>query len=535
MAHLAHYKRSGVAAMVGHYDREAERKGYHRDNIDASRTAQNFAIGADSPDALAAAVRARVGQAVAQHEQETGKRIRKDANVLSDWVITLPKDCPRDKAAAFFQTCVTAVQARYGKENVPGGFVHMDESTPHVHIPVVPVKDGRLRASKVFTRADLQGFHSYIGKACDTILGFHVSVELDPQDAGAKQLSHLKQKDYKLAKDELRDAQEKALRATEKAAEATKAAAVAENARKAAESRKRDSEAAAEASEKARKQAASDAESAKEDLETQRRRAKQLGPEGKGIDWQYQDGHVEHESSVGEVRAARDAEERLRSVAIKQRETAEADAMSASLDAASARSEAEAWQAMVRDVQGISYKDEDGHERMGIKGMEQAYAAAQERLKAAQAAETVAVQQAQKAQDAAQGTEQYLAHAKADLQKSLAEAARAKQERDRYARERLIDWTEIDSAIAEVARYVATVVVSLWDSARDFAVSVWQAWRGEWGRAITAKVGYSEQYHDELSVEQMAGVCVEQRRPDIAHALGVDEEREERGYDDWER
>lgn len=448
MAHLAHYKRAGVAAMVGHYNREAERKGYHRDNIDPSRTAQNFAIGAASPDALAAAVRARVDQAVAQHEESTGKRIRKDANVLSDWVITLPKDCPREYAPAFFQICVTAVQARYGKENVPGGFVHMDEMTPHVHIPVIPVKDGRLRASKVFTRADLQGFHSYIGKACDTILGFHVSVELDPADAGTKQLSHLKQKDYKLAKDELRDAQEKTLRATEKAAEARKAQTVAENAQKASEERRR-------------------------------------------------------------------AENASEARAVAQRKEAEEDAAKAREDAAVAQADAAAWQALVADVQGVSYVDEDGNERMGIKGMEQAYAAAKERLEAAQAAEREAVQQAQKAQ----------ANAREWHGRALA-----------HFHEMHLTPDDLLDALRTMARRVADVVCQLWVRARDIAVQEWDIWQTQDLPKAAGDMGIYIGDALDISDRAMRETAEAYGHPEIADdLLDMPEQAQELGYDEWER
>ena len=517
MAHIAKYQAAALGGMLAHYARTPELKhGYRRDNIDPARTTLNYNLAPAHPCGQVDFINDRIASLGLK------RKVRKDAIRMCDCVLTMPKSLDPSREREFFEDAYAFLANRYGAENVVSAYVHMDESMPHMHFAWVPVtEDGRLSAKDVVTRSELRTLHTDLQKSLEKAMGCQVDVLIPEDRRQEKAAKYVGLAEFKAASAAAQKARDGAAAAVAQEKTAKAEAERAEVAQKAAESRKRDSEAAAEAAEK--------------DLETQRRRAGQLGPDGEGINWHYPDGHVEHESSVGEVRAARDAEERLRSVAIKQRETAEADAMSAKLDAASARSEAEAWQAMVRDVQGISYKDEDGHERMGIKGMEQAYAAAQERLKAAQAAETVAVQQAQKAQDAAQGTEQHLAHAKADLQKSLAEAARAKQERDRYARERLIDWTEIDSAIAEVARYVATVVVSLWDSARNFAVSVWQSWRGEWGRAITAKVGYSAQYHDELSVEKMAEVCEEQRRPDIAHALGVDEEREERGYDDWER
>lgn len=233
MAHLAHYKRSGAAPMLAHYERRPElERGFTRENIDASRTAENYAIGADSPQALAAALRSRVDGAIAAHEADSGKAIRKDANIVSDWVVTLPRDCPRQDARRFFETAVDVCRARYGAENVLGGFVHMDETTPHVHIPVVPVKDGRIRAAKVFTRSDLQRFHKDLGRAEDAALGRHVSVELDQEQQGEKQLSHLGQAEYVAAREE-------AARAAERAAAAEGARRAAESAQRAAEDAQR--------------------------------------------------------------------------------------------------------------------------------------------------------------------------------------------------------------------------------------------------------------------------------------------------------
>lgn len=189
--------------MVGHYAREAEARGYVRENIDNARTRLNYEICSRSRGPLETQVRDRVREAVETHERTAGKALRKDANVLMDWVVTLPKDCPEDKARDFFLATVKFVRGRYGADNVPGGFVHMDEATPHVHIPVVPLLDGRLQASKVVCRADLKTFHKALSAAVDKALGFHVSVELDESQKGAKQLSALSQDEYKAAKDEL--------------------------------------------------------------------------------------------------------------------------------------------------------------------------------------------------------------------------------------------------------------------------------------------------------------------------------------------
>lgn len=235
MAHVAKVKLSGVAPMIGHYDRQAERRGYRRDNIDPARTALNYAVCDASRGPLDAQVRHAVRLAMESHERVSGRAVRRDANVMMDWVVTAPADLRPADQKRFFNCVVDFVRARYGAGNVPGGFVHLDEATPHVHVPVVPLAGGRLQASKVVDRADLRTFHKDLGRAVDHALGYHVSIELDEAQQGAKQLSALGQGEYKAAKDEVRRAAEEARRAAQDAEAARVALGAVERARDAAE------------------------------------------------------------------------------------------------------------------------------------------------------------------------------------------------------------------------------------------------------------------------------------------------------------
>jgi hypothetical protein len=197
MAHVQKIKQAAVAPMVAHYERKAElERGYVRDNIDPERTADNYNL-------CPRDVRREVGMAIAKHEETAGKGIRKDANVLLDWIVTMPKDCPREMHREFFGAVARFMEGRYGEGNVLGCYVHMDEATPHAHIPILPMRDGKLVASKVVNRADLRTFHGDLGKAVDEALGMHVSIELDEQQRGEKQLSALNQTDYIAAKERL--------------------------------------------------------------------------------------------------------------------------------------------------------------------------------------------------------------------------------------------------------------------------------------------------------------------------------------------
>lgn len=203
MAHVAKYKAAAVPNMVGHYGRKAEIvNGYRRPNIDPERTPLNYAGAAGGSGSLYDQVNELVSEAVATHERTTGRRIRKDANVLCDWVVTLPEDCPEEREKEFFFGCIEFVRERYGPECCVGGFIHKDESRPHVHIPFVPLRDGRLCASKVVDRADLRTFHKDLGRFIDERLGMHVSVVLDDDAALNRALSGSEsQRRFKQARD----------------------------------------------------------------------------------------------------------------------------------------------------------------------------------------------------------------------------------------------------------------------------------------------------------------------------------------------
>ena len=56
---------------------------------------------------------------------------------------------------AFFEDSTKFFMDRYGAENVVNATVHMDETTPHMHLGVVPITGERLSAKNLFTRKEL--------------------------------------------------------------------------------------------------------------------------------------------------------------------------------------------------------------------------------------------------------------------------------------------------------------------------------------------------------------------------------------------
>lgn len=65
---------------------------------------------------------------------------RKDLNTLIEWVVTLPKNVPKDRERDFFNSVIKFTTERYGVDNFVGAAIHRDEPTarPHVHLDFVP-------------------------------------------------------------------------------------------------------------------------------------------------------------------------------------------------------------------------------------------------------------------------------------------------------------------------------------------------------------------------------------------------------------
>lgn len=199
MAHVQKLKAGAVAPMVAHWERVPElERGFERENIDSARTSLNYNL---RPHDVSAVVKA----AMEEHGRTAGRACRSDANVLFDWVVTLPKDCPTERSREFFEACAEFLEQRYGKENVVGAYVHMDETTPHMHVPIVPMMGGKLQASRMVNRRDLQTFHKDLNKAVDKALGVHVSIELDESQKAEKALSSLGHDEYKQAQRRLEE------------------------------------------------------------------------------------------------------------------------------------------------------------------------------------------------------------------------------------------------------------------------------------------------------------------------------------------
>lgn len=97
---------------------------------------------------------------------------RKDAVLMASFVIGSDgeffKELTSSEQKRFFKVCTQYFAEKYGKENIISAVIHEDESTPHMHLNLMPIKDRRLCCKDLFNRTELTklqtDFHEIVGK-----------------------------------------------------------------------------------------------------------------------------------------------------------------------------------------------------------------------------------------------------------------------------------------------------------------------------------------------------------------------------------
>lgn len=194
MAHIAKYKASAVGKLCAHYNRwqGIDNPNVSRENIDKSRTHLNYALGVYEKNgkrfigkvrgsASWATVKGRIDAVNARAKAEGKRATRKDAVVMADMVVTLPPNVPPEDAYKFFWNSYQYIADRVGRGNLMGGYVHMDETTPHMHVPFTPILDGRFNYKKMCDRKFYQTFHKGLGDRLEQKMGYRPEVELSEE------------------------------------------------------------------------------------------------------------------------------------------------------------------------------------------------------------------------------------------------------------------------------------------------------------------------------------------------------------------
>lgn len=159
MAHMRKCTMSEAVHLCKHYERNSSITHYGNSDVDMERSGENYNL---APD--------RESQTGYINEMLAGidHAKRKDLVVMADLIITEPADLPQEYRTEFFQEAYNFCKERYcaelGEKAIISSYVHLDETTPHMHFAFLPIVNGknkglRFCAKEKICRADLKTLH----------------------------------------------------------------------------------------------------------------------------------------------------------------------------------------------------------------------------------------------------------------------------------------------------------------------------------------------------------------------------------------
>ena len=173
VVHMMKIKSGAVGGIQSHNNREHEPK--TNPDVDMSRSEDNYDL--ISCDNYKRSIKEKLSNLV-----ESSRAIRKDAVVVCNFIVTSDNETMNalgaDRQREFFQDSVKWFSDRYGADRVLNATVHMDETTPHLHIGVMPItQDGRLSAKAIFTKTEMKAIQTEFARDVGEKYGLERGVE----------------------------------------------------------------------------------------------------------------------------------------------------------------------------------------------------------------------------------------------------------------------------------------------------------------------------------------------------------------------
>lgn len=182
MAHLAKYTLNSAQALFHHNLRHKDRKGeyvaYGGSKIDITKTHLNYRLDPNTDP----------NEFITQRLSEIKVQKRADVKVYCSWVLTVPQNLPQEKHKEFFESAYRFFSADYGAKNIVMASVHLDETTPHIHLGFVPVvrekknqkKLGqeKVSAKELLTRSYMKNLHKRLKNTLERDLNCQVDITI---------------------------------------------------------------------------------------------------------------------------------------------------------------------------------------------------------------------------------------------------------------------------------------------------------------------------------------------------------------------
>ena len=190
MAHLAKYTLNSAQMLfhhnLRHQDRTGEYVSYHGSKIDITKTHLNYRLDPNTDP----------NEFITQRLSEIKVQKRADVKVYCSWVLTVPQNLPTEKHREFFESAYRFFSADYGAKNIVMASVHLDETTPHMHLGFVPVvrekknqkKLGqeKVSAKELLTRSYMKNLHKRLKNTLERDLNCQVDITIDRDEDAPK-------------------------------------------------------------------------------------------------------------------------------------------------------------------------------------------------------------------------------------------------------------------------------------------------------------------------------------------------------------
>ena len=153
VCHFGKYKSGNVFGLQKHNQRENEN--YSNIDIDKARTPLNYDLVNQGNINYLKRVKS-----IIEANRTSERAIRKDATIYCECIISSDSDffenLTEDKQKEFFKNSLDYLRSKIGEEFIISANVHLDETTPHMHVGFVPIIENSLSAKKLIDRKFLR-------------------------------------------------------------------------------------------------------------------------------------------------------------------------------------------------------------------------------------------------------------------------------------------------------------------------------------------------------------------------------------------
>jgi hypothetical protein len=196
VAHMEKMKAGNLNGVSIHDERRT--KGHSNQDIDVSRTHLNYDLVTNRNGTLQQDIKNYINNNKAKNAL-----VRKDSVLVNEWVISSDqeffKKLSEQKTKEYFEATKEYFGQRFGDQNIRYAIVHLDETTPHLHMGIVPFDEkNKLSSKRVFDRKALRDVQNELPKFLQE-RGFRIE-----RGIRGSQNKNMSAKEYKAIKEQVK-------------------------------------------------------------------------------------------------------------------------------------------------------------------------------------------------------------------------------------------------------------------------------------------------------------------------------------------